>query len=72
VCGFFRRVLDTEERFDTFVHYCCCEHDEGRERSPCLHESLLMPTYARGQIVNEDQVGVYHCIARCVRRAFLL
>src|SRR5271170_233803 len=31
----------------------------------------LMPTYARGQIVVEDEVGVYHCIARCVRRAFL-
>ncbi len=30
-----------------------------------------MPTYARGQIVVEDQVGVYHCIARFVRRAFL-
>jgi hypothetical protein len=30
-----------------------------------------MPTYARRQIVVEDTVGVYHCIARCVRRAFL-
>ena len=30
-----------------------------------------MPTYARRQIVLEDEVGVYHCIARCVRRAFL-
>ena len=30
-----------------------------------------MPTYARSQIVVEDMVGVYHCIARCVRRAFL-
>jgi hypothetical protein len=30
-----------------------------------------MPTYARRRIVVEDTVGVYHCIARCVRRAFL-
>jgi putative transposase len=30
-----------------------------------------MPAYARRQIVREDQVGVYHCIAQCVRRAFL-
>jgi hypothetical protein len=30
-----------------------------------------MPTYARRQIVVEDTVGVYHCIARCVRRAIL-
>jgi hypothetical protein len=30
-----------------------------------------MPAYARSQIVTPDEVGVYHCIARCVRRAFL-
>jgi hypothetical protein len=31
----------------------------------------LVPTRARGQIVIEDEVGIYHCIARCVRRTFL-
>src|ERR1700728_3859095 len=30
-----------------------------------------MPTYARRHIGLEDEVGVYHCVARCVRRAFL-
>jgi hypothetical protein len=30
-----------------------------------------MPTYTRRQIVVEDTVGVYHCIARCVQRDFL-
>ena len=30
-----------------------------------------MPASARRQIVHEECVGVYHCIARCVRRAFL-
>ena len=30
-----------------------------------------MPAYARSHIVPPDEVGVYHCIARCVRRAFL-
>jgi REP element-mobilizing transposase RayT len=30
-----------------------------------------MPAYARREIVPSDEIGVYHCIARCVRRAFL-
>ena len=30
-----------------------------------------MPTYSRRQIVVDGEVGVYHCVARCVRRAFL-
>jgi REP element-mobilizing transposase RayT len=30
-----------------------------------------MPAYARHVIVADDEVGVYHCITRCVRRAFL-
>ncbi len=30
-----------------------------------------MPSYARREIVAPDVVAVYHCIVRCVRRAFL-
>ena len=30
-----------------------------------------MPAYARREIVPSGEVGVYHCTARCVRRAFL-
>lgn len=30
-----------------------------------------MPAYARSEIVDDATVGVYHCISRCVRRAFL-
>ena len=30
-----------------------------------------MANYARAEIVEESEVGMYHCIARCVRRAFL-
>jgi hypothetical protein len=30
-----------------------------------------MPSFARREIVDPYQVGIYHCVARCVRRAFL-
>jgi len=30
-----------------------------------------MPAYARREIVPRDEIGIYHCVARCVRKAFL-
>lgn len=30
-----------------------------------------MPAYARREIVDDGEVGVYHCTARCVRQAYL-
>ena len=30
-----------------------------------------MPAYARSEIVDASEVGIYHCVSRCVRRAFL-
>jgi REP element-mobilizing transposase RayT len=30
-----------------------------------------MPAYARREIVDHTEVGIYHCVSRCVRRAFL-
>ncbi len=37
----------------------------------CLVMEPYVPACARRHIVDEECVGVYHCIARCVRRAFL-
>ena len=36
-----------------------------------LQERPAMPAYARSHIAPPDEIGVYHCVARCVRRAFL-
>ena len=30
-----------------------------------------MPSFARREIVAGGEVGLYHCVSRCVRRAFL-
>ena len=30
-----------------------------------------MPAHPRHEIVANDQIGVYHCVVRCLRRAFL-
>ena len=30
-----------------------------------------MPSYARREIVADGEVGIYHCVNRCVRRAWL-
>ena len=30
-----------------------------------------MPAYPRHEIVAAGEVGIYYCIAKCVRRAFL-
>lgn len=39
--------------------------------SPNRSDELELMTYARSEIVNPAEVGVYHCVSRCVRRAYL-
>jgi hypothetical protein len=53
-----------------FVHNCCCKYHRLSRRVQ-LHTEPPRPTYSRRDIVDEDRVGVYHCIVRCVRSAFL-
>ncbi len=36
-----------------------------------MRRHLSRPAYPRREIVPGDEIGVYHCIARCVRKAFL-
>ncbi len=38
---------------------------------PCMVMERYVPASARRHIVRKECVGVYRCIARCVRRAFL-
>lgn len=34
-------------------------------------ETVVMARTPRKELIDETEVGVYHCINRCVRRAFL-
>jgi hypothetical protein len=49
----------------TFVHYSYCEYSQ-ITWCACLVLEARMPAYARREIVDEERVGVYHCIARSV------
>jgi hypothetical protein len=42
----------------------CVTHGSGRE-------GMTMPSCPRSEIVHHQEVAVYHCWSRCVRRAFL-
>jgi hypothetical protein len=49
---------------DTMVTVFFC-HQESASRVPA------MPAYPLHEIVPDDPVGLFHCIVRCVHRAFL-
>jgi hypothetical protein len=66
---FFRRMLDNPA--ECAILSTSVDSSTTFVWRTCSHPDLPMPAYARRDIVDEDRVGVYHCIARCVRRAFL-
>jgi hypothetical protein len=66
---FFRRMLDNPA--ESVILSTSVDTNTTFVWRTCSHPDLPMPAYARCDIVDEDRVGVYHCIARCVRRAFL-
>jgi hypothetical protein len=67
--SFFHRMLDNPA--DCAILSTSVDTNTTFVWRTCSHPDLPMPAYARCDIVDEDRVGVYHCIARCVRRAFL-
>jgi hypothetical protein len=66
---FFRRMLDNPA--DCAILSTSVDTNTTFVWRTCSHPGLPMPAYARRDIVDEDRVGVCHCIARSVRRAFL-
>jgi hypothetical protein len=58
------------EMIGIFVHYCYCEYFQLAWCTRFVLEAAMV-AYARRGIVDEEQVGVYHYVARCVRRACL-
>ena len=69
--SFQREWLDRRRGFDTLVHYWYCDHSVRIITQESAPRARIMPAYPRHEIVAAGEVGIYHCIARCVRRAFL-